>query len=301
MRLCLSGLLHSRKKHITMIANLDPQPRLIQRRAPNLTLHCGASHVDREEVRAVSTPRHPQSWCPIPHHQLITTVQQTLATNLRIGTQAHSLSHVGQRYFGLMEVHARKSNNDDCWVLGLRNSHDKTFPAGVSVFVYDNLSFSVKIKFARKHTRFIVRDLPQLVSRFIGLLLAKWHDKDKRIAAYKEAEITDLVIRAKDVGVCSNCVIPPVLHEWRELRHDAFESRNVWSLFNAFTESLKDGNLAELPKRTEALHGLLNTHVGLLSRSPPLPSNASTTQSSFVGGSWRCKWPLRHRNRARRY
>ncbi|MFO1437570.1 MAG: hypothetical protein U1F81_04555 [Verrucomicrobiaceae bacterium] len=37
----------------------------------------------------------------------------------------------------------------------------------------------------------------------------------------------------------------------------------VWSLFNAFTESLKDGNLAELPKRTEALHGLLDTHVGL--------------------------------------
>lgn len=34
---------------------------------------------------------------------------------------------------------------------------------------------------------------------------------------------------------------------------------------NAFTESLKDGNLAELPKRTEALHGLLDTHVGLLS------------------------------------
>jgi hypothetical protein len=26
---------------------------------------------------------------------------------------------------------------------------------------------------------------------------------------------------------------------------------------------LKDGNLAELPKRTEALHGLLDTHVGL--------------------------------------
>jgi hypothetical protein len=88
------------------------------------------------------------------------------------------------------------------------------------------------------------------------------------IAAYKEAEISDieahdLVIRATDVGVCSNRLIPPVLHEWREPRHDVFEGRNVWSLFNAFTESLKDGNLAELPKRTEALHGLLDTHVGL--------------------------------------
>ncbi len=51
--------------------------------------------------------------------------------------------------------------------------------------------------------------------------------------------------------------------EWREPRHDAFETRNAWSLFIALTESLMDGNLAELPKRIEALHGLLDTHVGL--------------------------------------
>jgi hypothetical protein len=107
-----------------------------------------------------------------------------------------------------------------------------------------------------------------LVSRSSGLLLARWHDQDKRIAAYKESEITDneahdLVIRATDVGVCSIRLIPPVLHEWRKPRHDAFEGRNVWSLFNAFTDSMKDGNLMELPNRTEALHGLLDTHVGL--------------------------------------
>jgi uncharacterized protein DUF932 len=257
-----------------MIANLDPEALVIPpRRSPNLILHCGASHVDLDEVRFISTPRPTDSWCPIPHHQLISTVQKTLAhTNLRIGTQAHSLSHEGQRYFGLMEVHTQTTNDDYCWVLGLRNSHDKTFPAGIvagaSVFVCDNLSFSGEIKFARKHTRFILRDLPQLVERSIGQLMSKWHDQDKRIAAYKEADITDiaahdLIIRSTDVGVCSNRLIPAVLHEWRDPRHETFEGRNVWSLFNAFTESLKEGNLAELPKRTEALHGLLDTHVGL--------------------------------------
>jgi len=53
-----------------------------------------------------------------------------------------------------------------------------------------------------------------------------------------------------------------VLHEWRKPRHEAFESRNIWSLLNAFTEVLK-GNLIELPRRTEALTGLLDSHVGL--------------------------------------
>jgi hypothetical protein len=245
----------------------------LKRPTPNLILHCGAQRAEFDEVRRVATPRPTQSWQPIPHDQLITTVQQTLArSRLHLGLQAHSLTHDGQRYFGLMEIRSHKTSEDYCWVLGLRNSHDKTFPAGIvagaSVMCCDNLSFSGEVKFARKHTRFIVRDLPQITERAIGQLMAKWHDQDKRIAAYKQLEITDtaahdLVIRATDVGVCSNRLIPSVLHEWREPRHEVFQSRNVWSLFNAFTESLKDCNLAELPKRTEALHGLLDTHVGL--------------------------------------
>jgi hypothetical protein len=73
----------------------------------------------------------------------------------------------------------------------------------------------------------------------------------------------DLIIRPTDVGVCANSYIPHILWEWREPRHQAFEDRNVWSLFNSFTEALKDGSLNELPKRTEALHGLLDVAVGL--------------------------------------
>jgi len=136
---------HSNQKTI-MIAHLDPEPVAIipSRRSPNLLLHCGAQAVELDAVRKVRTPRSTNTWCPIPHYELVAQVQKTLkTTNLRIGTQAHSLSHEGQRYFGLMEIHAQKSNTDYCWVLGLRNSHDKTFPAGIvagaSVFVCDNL------------------------------------------------------------------------------------------------------------------------------------------------------------------
>lgn len=241
-------------------------------RRPNLILHCGAHASQLDEIASVSTPAATETWNPIPHLELINTVQRTLSmTNLTIGNQAHSLSHQGQRYFGLMEIHGQKTSDDYCWVIGIRNSHDKTFPAGIvagaSVFVCDNLSFSGEVKFARKHTRFIARDLPMITERAIGQLMTKWHDQDKRIAAYKEAVISDayahdLIIKACDVGVCGNRSIPPVLHEWREPRYDAFEGRNVWSLFNAFTEALK-GNLVELPRRTEALHGLLDSYVGL--------------------------------------
>lgn len=250
---------------------LEEMPKI--RPIPNLTLHCGAHHVDLDEVKTIRTPKPTASWTPIPHHQLITQVQKTLhSSNLAIGVQAHSLSHSGDRYFGLMEVKGRKSSEDYCWVIGLRNSHDKSFPAGIvagaSVFVCDNLSFSGEVKFARKHTRYIVRDLPQLVSRSVGQLMDKWSSQDKRIRIYKNVTVVDpiahdLIVRAVDVGVCSNRLILSVLNEWREPKHQVFQERNVWSLFNAFTESLKEGTLSELPKRTEALHGLLDSYVGL--------------------------------------
>ncbi len=259
-----------------MIALLDPDilppPAPAKPRHPNLILHCGAQAAERRQVVEIPTPHATATWTPIPHIALVTQVETIIRGNdLIVGTQAHSLSHDGQRYFGLMEIQRHETDQDYCWVLGLRNSHDKSFPAGItagaSVFVCDNLSFSGEVKLARKHTRFILRDLPRLVQSAVGRLMERWHHQDQRIGSYKLAAVNDrtahdLVVRALDVGVCTSRQLPRVLTEWRTPRHEAFHPRTVWSLFNAFTETLK-GNLTDLPRRTEALHGLLDHHVGL--------------------------------------
>ena len=184
----------------------------------------------------------------------------------------------GDRYFGLLQIQNGSENPDYAWVLGLRNSHDKRFPAGVcagaSVFVCDNLSFSGEVQLARKHTVYIERDLPQLTERAIGQLVERWHSQDTRIARYRDvalndAAVHDLLIRSVDVGVVavSNLPnLPKVLTEWRAPAHPEFQPRNTWSLFNAFTEALK-GNLPLLPKRTQALHGLMDSYVGLAARN----------------------------------
>src|SRR6266576_2541482 len=130
----------------------------------NLILHCGAAKVERAEVDNVPTPDATDTWPPIPHSSLIERVTDTLkGDGLSIVNQTHSLTRGGSRYFGLMQIANGQNSEDYAWVLGLRNSHDKSFPAGLvvgaSVFVCDNLSFSGEIKIARKHTRFILRDL----------------------------------------------------------------------------------------------------------------------------------------------
>lgn len=227
-----------------------------------------------DEIVCVRTPERTASWTPIPHGQLIETVQGALrSVGMEVGDSTHALARNGDRYFGLMEVRQPGIETEDyAFVLGLRNSHDKSFPAGMvagsSVFCCDNLAFSGEVKVARKHTYYINRDLPMLVGRAVGQLAGMWRKQDERFTLYKEREVSDsevhdLVIRACDLGAIPNQTIPKVLSEWRKPSHEEFRPRTVWSLFNSFTEAYKGSNVMELPKRTVTLHGLMDAHVGI--------------------------------------
>ena len=52
-----------------------------------------------------------------------------------------------------------------------------------------------------------------------------------------------------------------VVEQWHDSDHDEFSHRNMNSLYNGFTEIYK-GNLMALPKRSEALHSVLDAEVG---------------------------------------
>jgi hypothetical protein len=143
---------------------------------------------------------------------------------LHVVTKSHGLTHDGARYFGLLQV-ANGTNPDGFGlVVGIRNSHDKTFPAGLvlgaSIFICDNLSFSGEVRLARKHTAHIERDLPQLVDRAVGLLSDLRNTQERRFAAYRLKEITDgqahdLIIQALDSRIVPVTKLPDVLTEWR--------------------------------------------------------------------------------------
>ena len=241
----------------------------------NLYLHCGARRVERDAVQAVSTPPPTSTWVPVPHDRLLHEVESTLiADGFHIESQAHALWGAGDRYFGLTEVTNGNNPDDYGFVVGLRNSHDKTFPAslviGTGVFVCDNLAFCGEIKIARKHTRFIERDLPMVVQRAVGQLADLRTSQDERIAAYKDTRITDLrahdlIVRAVDARVVPVTRVPGVLEEWRRPSHEQFTENGMsaWRLHNAVTEQLKGRNLAALPARTQALNGLLDPVCGI--------------------------------------
>jgi len=242
--------------------------------ALNLMVHAGGHKVDRVQVAQVATPKSTETWMPIPHYNFLDGVQSTLERGgLKVIAEAHALAHEGSRYFGLLQLANGDNPADYSFVLGLRNSHDKTFPAGLvvgsGVFVCDNLAFSGEIRIARKHTLNINRDLPSLIQTAVGRLHDMRGLQDRRIAAYKETEISDaqahdLMIQALDARIVTATKIPAVLGEWRAPRHAEFaKGRNVWRLMQAFTEIGKRTSVFERPRATQAMHALLDVASGV--------------------------------------
>jgi hypothetical protein len=239
-----------------------------------MLLHCGAENVSRDEVFETSTPAATDTWYPLAHRSLVTEVEGQLeAAGFSLTAESHALSHDGDRYFGVFEVSTPdRAEQAHGWVVGIRNSHDKTYPAGLvagsHVLCCDNLSFTGEVRISRKHTKFAVRDLRHLTSRAVGQLGDRFHQVDERIHAYRDRPLTDpkahdLLVKAIDCRAITATQVPKVLQEWRKPSHDDFAPRNAWSLFNAFTEAHKGLNPHMLIARGQALHGLFDGLVGI--------------------------------------
>ena len=240
----------------------------------NLVLHCGARAADIDQIQHCPTPSATDTWTPVPHYALLRQVQRAMDDGgMEIVSQAHALSAGGLRYFGLLGV-ACDDSDDHGLVIGLRNSHDKSFPAALAVgncvFVCDNLSFHAEVVIARRHTRFITRDLPELICRALGRVGDLRYDQEQRIQAYRQSQMTDaqahdLFIRALDAQVLPVTALPEAIHEWRSPSHPQFTEQgpSAWRWFNAVTEAIKGRCLEALPRRTQRLHGLLDAQCGL--------------------------------------
>lgn len=240
----------------------------------HLDSHAGSHRVSRAVLGEVRTPDVTESWHPIPHAALVESVASALTrARLRVVGEAHGLACEGDRYFGLLQLDDGPDPKDYAPVIGLRNSHDKSFPAGLAVgsgvFVCDNLAFFGEVVFARKHTTGIDAALPGLIDAAVAHLAKVRRAQDAHIAAYKDTRLTDaqahdLVIRSVDERVVPVTRIPSVLREWRTPRHDEFaQTKNAWRLFNAYTEVLKGGSIFRRPRQTQALHAMLDEACGL--------------------------------------
>lgn len=226
--------------------------------------------IDYDGLREIQTPEPTQTWTPIPHVELLDSVKREVTgSGLKIVEESLAISQAkngayGDRFFGLLQMES-EIKDEFSVSIGIRNAHDRTLVAGLCVgsrvFVCSNLAFSAEIVISRKHTRRIRADLPRLINSAVGRLGDLRQRQSSRIEAYQRASIDDnqfhdMAIRAMDAKVLAPSKLPKALQEFREPSYPEFRSRTVWSAFNAFTETLKAYDLQDIPRRTQALHGI---------------------------------------------
>ena len=136
----------------------------------NLNLMGEGNRLDFSEIEKLSTPTATKSWKPLPHAQVIDEMRnQADKVGLNIVQEMHLTHRNDSRYFGLFEV--QSESKDIASVVGLRNSHDKSFRASICAgdapFVCSNLCFSNEIVLGRKHTTEILSDLGKHFQRCV--------------------------------------------------------------------------------------------------------------------------------------
>lgn len=229
--------------------------------------------VARHELMGVQMPPATDTYQPIGHHDLLDMADDSARDlGFVFGDQHHGLSHDGKRYFGVVELRDSAPNSDFGLMLGLRNSLDKRFPAGLAfgsqVFVCANLCFGGEVVIKRKHTAFILKDLPNMVYAAMEKLCSFKGIQEARFETYQETRLNDrdadhLILRMLREQVINTSRVEKVVNEWDKPSYD-HGPRTVWRLFNAVTEAYKGMNIHELPQRAMGLQALCDQQAEFL-------------------------------------
>jgi hypothetical protein len=176
----------------------------------------------------------------------------------------YGVTEDGMRFFGLLSLRSTYDGYED--TIGLRNSHDKKFPIGISfgsrVFVCDNLAFSGDHVIKRRHTANAKRDLPGLVGQIVEPLTEQREAQHRMVLTYQGTPVSDeladhAILDMYRQGVINVQRIPEVLRQWDEPEHEEWGDRTAWRLFNAATFALA-GRVAENPNVTRQLHNVID-------------------------------------------
>lgn len=250
-----------------------------------LCLHVDSHPISKDALSSIECPDPTSTWEPVSHFEFVEMIEDAAVkcgigiNEMKIGLSAvekpNTLS--GQKFgltrhrlFGVMETNTPVAQGDACMSIGFRNSTDQSFAAsivaGARVFVCDNRMFIGEHVVNRKHTSNIYRDLPPLLEDGIVKAVDEVSSQENMWDVFKSLELDDtyadhVMVMAANNGVIPWAKIPRVREQWLLPEHDDFAERNAWSLYNGFTNVLRDYPTDAMASRTMRLTTLFREHM----------------------------------------
>lgn len=210
----------------------------------------GARKITREELMEIPTPAGTRTHQPLSHYQIVEVLEEALSFRyLKVVRDEYAVSSDGMKMFGVMDLNLEFSGG--CrFSIGLRNSNDKSMrlalTAGYRVFVCDNMAFSGDFTpLLHKHTRKL--DLIDAISVAVDRIHRGFEPLKSQVQTMKESTLSEeevklIIYRAfldRNIRGIPRHLMPIVHDLYFNPKHEAFTSRNLWSLSNAFTSAFK--------------------------------------------------------------
>jgi len=212
------------------------------------TLISNNGKIAREELAQVPTPLGTTTHRPVPHHEIVEALVETLSfRHIGIVGEEYAVSTDGMRMFGVLDLEAAF---EGCrFAIGLRNSHDKSFrlscTVGVRVFVCENLAFSGDFTpVLAKHSKHF--SLQDSLAVGVDRMQRSFEPMRRQVEDWREQQLATataklVIYRAFVEGeLDAPRHLAQAVHQlYFNPRYTEFQPRTMWSLSNAFTSALK--------------------------------------------------------------
>ena len=216
------------------------------------------------EMAAVPVPEATKSYRPVANDEVVNLIKHKIEVllGLPILEESYGLSCKDQQMFGLIRVDT--GHKENALVIGVRNSYNKSLSLGLAtganVFVCDNLCFSGdSVTVMRKHTKNVWRDTNRMLNEAFQKSFAHYQLMNKQLDSMKEIPLKldagyELIGKALGYDILKPQQATVAMKDWRTPRHEEFSERNLFSMYNCFTEGLKKGPAGSTLDRHTVAH-----------------------------------------------
>src|SRR6266705_487956 len=160
----------------------------------NGTLLSSTGKISRQELALISTPPGTSTHKPIPHHEIVQALVETLGfRHIGVVHDEYAVSPDGMKMFGILELEAGMSGIR--FSIGVRNANDKSMrlalTVGYRVMVCSNMSFHGDFTpVLAKHSKSF--SLVDAISIGVDRMQRNFEPMRRQIDLWQQSQVTDV-------------------------------------------------------------------------------------------------------------
>ena len=214
------------------------------------TLIAYEGKISREELACVPTPAATTTHQPIPHHQIVEVLVESLSfRQIGVLQEEYAVSKDGMKMFGVLDLEPLLVPG--CrFAIGIRNSHDKSMRLGLTigarVLVCMNMAFHGDFQpLLAKHSKSF--SLVDAISVGVDRMQRNFEPMRRQVETWQAQQLTSATAKLVIYRAFIEDELDAPKHLARRVhelyfapQHEDFQPRTMWSLSNAFTSAFKE-------------------------------------------------------------